>query len=92
MNDAILEQYNVLSNDIKALKVKINFIKDCLQTISQMGCIDYNFSLRPQHYAVVSYTRYELSVSQLRILLLKELQLNQDALAELEKRYADGIR
>ena len=90
MNDAILEKYIVLRNDIKALKVKINFIKDCLQTISQRGCIDYNFSLRP-HYSV-SYARYELSVSQLRILLLKDLQLNQDALAELEKRYADGIR
>lgn len=90
MNDAILEQYNVLSNDIKALKVKINFIKDCLQTISQTGSIDYAFSLRP-HYAD-SYKGYKLSVSQLRIMLLKDLQLNQDALAELEKRYADGIR
>ena len=90
MNDAILEQYNVLSNDVKALKVKINFIKDCLQTISQTGSIDYAFSLRPLYD--VSYKRYELSVSQLRILLLKDLQLNQDALAELEKKYADGIR
>lgn len=90
MNDAILEQYNVLSNDIKALKVKINFIKDCLQTISQMGCIDYNFSLRPN--CAVSYARYELSVSKLRILLLNDLQTAKDTLAELEKRYADGIR
>lgn len=90
MNDAILEQYNVLSSDIKALKAKINFIKDCLQTISQRGSIDYNFTIRPNY--AVSYVRYELSVSQLRILLLKDLQLNQDALAELEKRYADGIR
>ena len=90
MNDAILEKYIVLSNDIKALKAKINFIKDCLQTISQRGSIDYNFSLRPQ--CAVSYARYELSVSKLRILLLKDLQLNQDTLAELEKRYADGIR
>jgi len=90
MNDAILEQYNVMSNDIKALKVKINFIKDCLQTISQTGSIDYAFSLRP-HYAD-SYKGYKLSVSKLRILLLNDLQTAKDTLAELEKRYADGIR
>lgn len=87
MNDALLTYYEGLQSDIKAVKEKIKFIKECLESLEE-GKTRWEFKIgyNPRDHLY----HYDINKARVRQILLDDLMRYRDYLKDLERRYADN--
>lgn len=87
MTDNLLVYYEGLQSDIKSVKEKISFIKNCLNDMENGHCkwkFHISYGIRD------NYQHYDLNKAKVRQILLDDLMTYRDYLKDLEKRYADN--
>ena len=87
MTDDALQYYKGLQSDIKTIKEKIGFIKECLESLEE-GKTRWEFKIsynpRDRFYS------YDINKARVRQILLDDLMICRDYLKDLERRYADN--
>lgn len=87
MNDNLLQYYKGLQADIKTVKEKIFFIKNCLESLEEGKTRwEFQISYNPRDHLY----RYDINKARIRQILLDDLMIYRDHLKDLERKYADN--
>ena len=87
MTDSALQYYQGLQADIKTVKEKISFIKECLESLDEgKTCWEFKIGLRSPYH----FSRYDINKARVRQILLDDLMTYRDYLKDLERRYANN--
>ena len=87
MTDDALQYYKGLQSDIKTVKEKIRFIKDCLESLEEGKTRwEFQISYNPRDH----FYHYDINKAKVRQILLDDLMIYRDYLKDLERRYADN--
>lgn len=87
MTDDALQYYKGLQADIKTVKEKIGFIKECLEALEE-GKTCWEFKISPSN--PYHFHHYDMNKAKVRQILLDDLMVYRDYLKDLERRYADN--
>lgn len=87
MTDDALQYYKGLQSDIKTVKEKISFIKECLDSLEEgKTCWEFKISSKNPY----NFSRYNINKARVRQILLDDLMVYRDYLKDLERRYANN--